>query len=110
MVRTAVLAAVLTALMAAPAAATTYSVTSTAATGPGTLDQAIQDANANPGADTIGFSVGLGGSQTLDGTFLTQITGAVTIDGSSQPGYAGTPLIHLPNGDLDVAASAVTLR
>ena len=41
--------------------AITYTVTSTADSGAGTLRQAILDANANPGADTIAFNiVGIG--------------------------------------------------
>ena len=38
---------------AALATANTYTVTSTADSGAGTLRQAITDANTNPGADTI---------------------------------------------------------
>jgi hypothetical protein len=41
------------------AKAATYTVTSTSCTGPGSLLQAIADANANPGADTITFTPGL---------------------------------------------------
>ena len=44
-------------LQAIPAAATTFSVTSTDDSGPGTLRQAILDANANAGADTIAFAI-----------------------------------------------------
>jgi hypothetical protein len=37
----------------------TYNVTSTSCTGPGSIYHAIQDANANPGSDTIVISPGL---------------------------------------------------
>ena len=43
--------------LASVAPANTYTVTSTADSGAGTLRQAILDANANPGADTIAFNI-----------------------------------------------------
>lgn len=87
-----------------PAAhAATYTVTNTDNSGPGSLRQAILDANANPGADTITFAIGDPGSpQTIQPTAaLPTITGPVTIDGWSQggSGYTGPPLIEL-NGVL----------
>jgi titin len=67
--------------------------------GAGSLRQAILDANADHGPDTIAFAIGGGGVQTIRPTSpLPTITAAVTIDGTTQPGYAGTPLIVL-NGD-----------
>jgi hypothetical protein len=88
---------------AAPAAAATYTVTTTANSGAGSLRQAILDANANPGADTIAFAIGAAGSQqTIQPTAAQPtIIGPVTIDGWSQggAGYTGPPLIEL-NGAL----------
>ena len=88
---------------AAPAHAATYTVTTTANSGAGSLRQAILDANANPGADTITFAIGAAGSQqTIQPTSaLPTITDPVTIDGWSQggAGYTGPPLIAL-NGAL----------
>ena len=51
----------------------TFTVTATAASGPGTLRQAILDANANPGPYTIAFNVGGGGGQTLSTTQAVDI-------------------------------------
>ncbi|MBK6326389.1 MAG: PKD domain-containing protein [Chloroflexi bacterium] len=83
--------------------ASTYTVTTTADSGPGSLRQVILDANANPGADTITFAIGASGSQqTIQPTSaLPTITDPVTIDGWSQggSGYTGPPLIEL-NGAL----------
>ncbi|MBE2197252.1 MAG: hypothetical protein IAE79_01500, partial [Anaerolinea sp.] len=83
--------------------ANTYAVTNTDNSGPGSLRQAILDANANPGADSITFAIGASGSQqTIQPTStLPTITGPVTIDGWSQggAGYTGPPLIEL-NGAL----------
>jgi hypothetical protein len=78
-----------------PAAANTYVVTSTADSGPGTLRQAILDANANPGADTIVFLIALAGNN-FEGiapanyavieinTALPAISEALLLNGSSQ--------------------------
>ena len=44
-------------VLAALALGNTYTVTSTADSGAGSLRQAILDANANPGADTIAFNI-----------------------------------------------------
>jgi hypothetical protein len=83
--------------------ANTFTVTNTADSGAGSLRQAILDANANPGADTITFAIGAPGSQqTIQPTAaLPIITDPVTIDGWSQggAGYVGPPLIEL-NGAL----------
>ena len=45
------------------ARAAAFTVTTTADSGPGSLRQAILDANANPGLDTITFAIGAPGSQ-----------------------------------------------
>jgi len=77
----------------------TYPVTNANDSGAGSLRQAITDANANPGADTITFGIGAGGSvQTISvSSVLPDITGQVTIDGWTQGGggYQGPPLINL---------------
>jgi len=61
--------------------------------GTGTLRQAILDANANPGADSISFSVA-GTVHLLTGA-LPAITGTTNIDGTTAPGYAGTPVVEI---------------
>jgi hypothetical protein len=72
---------------ASAASGVTYTVTSTADSGAGSLRQAITDANANPGADTIQFNIVGSGVQTITpATPLPPITEAVTIDGYTQPG------------------------
>ena len=69
------------------AAAATFTVTSTADAGPGTLRQAILDANAVADADTIEFNiVGSGVHTIVPASALPTITHPVTIDGYTQPG------------------------
>ncbi len=73
--------------LAAAASGTTYTVTTTADSGAGSLRQAILDANGSAGTDTIAFSIVGGGVQTIaPATALPTITEAVTIDGYTQPG------------------------
>ena len=61
-----------------------------------TLRAAIQEANASAGADTINFAIAGAGVHTITlGSQLPTITGTVTIDGTTQPGYAGMPLIEV---------------
>ncbi len=68
-------------------AATTYSVVNTNDAGAGSLRQAILDANANAGADTITFGITGSGVHTIaPASALPVITDAVTIDGYTQPG------------------------
>jgi len=65
----------------------TYTVTSAADSGAGTLRQAILDANANAGTDSIHFNIPGGGVHTIaPATALANLTSPVTIDGYTQPG------------------------
>jgi parallel beta-helix repeat protein len=67
--------------------ANTYTVTSTADSGAGTLRQAILDANANPGPDTIAFNIVGSGVHTIAvASALPGISGPTTLDGYTQPG------------------------
>jgi hypothetical protein len=76
--------------------AATFIVTTTADSGSGSLRQAILDANANLGPDNITFNVGGGGVQTIyPATALPNITESVVIDGTTQPGFGGSPLVTL---------------
>ena len=73
-------------LPAALTEAATFTVTTTADSGPGSLRQTILDANGNPGADTIAFAIPATGAQTIDVSSELTITDPVTIDGYTQPG------------------------
>jgi Calx-beta domain/SdrD B-like domain len=93
-----------------------YTVTNTNDSGPGSLRQAILNANAHPGLDMISFSIGIGGQTIGPASALPVITDSVIIDGTSQPGFAGLPLIELngsqvTSGDgLRIAASNGLVR
>src|SRR5689334_10615591 len=72
----------------------TFTVSNTNDTGPGSLRQAILDANATPGADVIVFNIpGTGPFVITPGSGgLPFIQDAVTINGYSQPGSTQGPI------------------
>ncbi|MDQ3413731.1 MAG: right-handed parallel beta-helix repeat-containing protein, partial [Verrucomicrobiota bacterium] len=73
--------------VAISSSAATFTVTNTDDAGAGSLRQAITDANANPGADTISFHIPGAGVHTITpASALTTITDPVIIDGYTQPG------------------------
>jgi len=73
----------------------TYTVTNTTDADPGSLRDAINQANANPGADDIEFDIGAGWQTISLNSALPTITGQVTIDGWTHQDYSGSPLIIL---------------
>ena len=83
-----------------------------------TLRAAIQQANASAGVDTITFNISGSGPYIIQpGSALPTITEAIVINGTTQPGYSGTPIIQL-NGSsagtgangLNVTAGSSTIR
>lgn len=86
------------ALAAANASGATFTVTTSADGGPGSLRQALLDANAVPGRDTVEFRIGTG-PQTIAVLWpLPTVTDPVVIDGTTQPGFAGAPIVELSGG------------
>ncbi len=67
--------------------------------GPGSLRQAILDADASQVSSTIDFNIGGSSGNGVEVisplSALPDITVPVTIDATTQPGYTGTPLIVL---------------
>lgn len=94
------------------AQAATYTVTSLADAGAGSLRQAIVDANGNPGADTIAFAVT--GAVTLTSGELA-ITDDLTIQGPGAgrlavDGNAGSRVFSVSGAGTDVTISGLTIR
>jgi hypothetical protein len=86
----------------------TFVVTNTNDTGAGSLRQAILDANSTPGGNEIDFAVGGGGARIIQPkTDLPMITKAVVIDGTTQPGFAGSPLIDIDGGAVTYVNSLI---
>lgn len=73
-----------------------FLVTNTNNSGPGSLRQAILDANNTPGRDTIRFDISGAGPHTIRPTSpLPVITDPVVIDGWTEPDFAGQPIVEL---------------
>lgn len=91
--------------------ANTYTVSNTDDSGPGSLRQAITEANDNPGADAVHFSVA--GTLVLFSN-LPNITDALTIDGTTAPGYvvsAPSFIIETSlNGFFAIEPTALTIK
>jgi hypothetical protein len=76
-----------------PAAAATFDVKNANDSGAGSLRQAILDANAAAGADTITFTIPGAGVHTITlASALPSVTGSLTIDGYTQPGASANTL------------------
>ncbi len=86
------------------AEAATFTVINTNDSGAGSLRQAIIDANATVGTDNINFSIGSGAQQIIPTSALPPITRPVVIDGTTQTGFSGTPLIELSGNGAGAGA------
>lgn len=76
-----------------------------------TLREAIEAANRNIGADIINFEIPGTGVRTISvNPALPIITGPVVIDGSSQSGFTGTPLIFLSGASITGGADGMRLN
>ena len=70
-------------------------------TGDCTLREAINAINAGNGGDTIKFNI-VGPLLTISpDTALPKIIKSVVIDGTSQPGFAGTPIIEISGANVN---------
>ena len=82
------------------------------------LRSAILAANTSVGTSAINFNIAGGGVQTIQvGSQLPTVTNSVIIDGTTQPGYSGSPLIEIngnllftPTDGLKIRASSSTVR
>jgi RHS repeat-associated protein len=101
----------LVALLSSPAFGATFTVTSNADSGAGSLREAIGLANADATTPrVIDFNIPGGGVQTITlSSALPEIGNAITIDGTTQPGYAGSPLIVIDGGGT-VDANGLTVN
>jgi hypothetical protein len=94
----------------------TFTVTNTNDSGAGSLRQAILDANKTTAVDTIKFAIGSGTKTISPKTHLPGVSQPAILDATTQPGFAGKPLIEL-NGSagggsegLKIIGGGVTIR
>lgn len=102
-------------LLASAARAAVFTVTSNADSGAGTLRQAILDANATPDADQVHFNLSAGQRVIVPQTPLPALAAPVDVDATSQPGWAGVPLVSLDGSaaggtGLRATAGSCTVR
>ena len=76
------------------ASAATFTVTNTNATGAGSLQDAINQANGDLATDTIAFNIAGGGVHVIT-QHAFAINTPMVIDATTQPGFAGAPLIEI---------------
>ena len=88
----------------------TFLVSNTADSGAGSLRQAILDSDsATPGPNAIDFSIGTGAQTISVSSALPSVTVPVLIDGTSQPGYSGVPLIDVDGTSAGTTATGLDL-
>jgi len=76
----------------------------------GSLRACIIWANGNPGADAIAFNIpGAGPHTIVPASALPTITDPVTIDGSTEPDFAGTPVVEIDGSSAGVGARGLQL-
>ena len=92
-----------------------FLVTTADDAGPGSLRQAILDADsfAGPEKAAISFDIGTGGVQTIHvASPLPTVGGSVVIDGTTQPGFdptRPTPMIELDGSNVGLATDGLVL-
>ena len=88
---------------------TNFLVTNTDDSGAGSLRQAILDANATVGTDTIQFGIGSGTQTIAPLSALPTITDSVRIDGTTQPGFVSEPIIEIRGDSAGAGANGLTI-
>lgn len=87
-----------------PKALATFVVTNTDDSGPGSLRQAILDANATPELETIAFNLpGIPPYLVRPLTVLPTVKQPLVIDATTQPGHTDRPVIELNGEEAEIA-------
>jgi hypothetical protein len=87
-----------------------FPVTNSKDGGAGTLRQAILDANAASGFNVITFNIPGSGAPTISPTSeLPALTVPVFIDGITQPGFAGAPMVVVNGTQAGAGANGLIL-
>ncbi|MFL6283809.1 MAG: Calx-beta domain-containing protein, partial [Pyrinomonadaceae bacterium] len=93
-----------------PAAPNTFVVSNTNDSGAGSLRQAILDANATPGMQTIVFQILGAGVHTISPvSALPDITDRIVIDGFTQPGSTGAHAVEINGAGAGVVTAGLNV-
>lgn len=92
------------------AEAATYTVSNKNDSGAGSLRQAILDANSSTGPDTIAFAItGATPYNIAPASALPTISEPTLIDGTTQSGYAGQPLVAIVGSSAGANVNGLVL-
>ena len=87
-----------------------FVVTNTSDNGPGSLRQAILNANSTAGVDNITFNIPGAGPHTITpAAALPTVSDPVLINGTTQPTFAGTPVIVLNGASAGAGVDGLTI-
>jgi hypothetical protein len=87
-----------------------FVVTNTNDAGPGSLRQVIQDANVSTDLPTITFAIPGNGTHTINvASPLPAVTRPIIVDGTTQPGYSGQPLVDVNGASAGDGADGLTI-
>jgi hypothetical protein len=86
-----------------------FTVINTNHTGPGSLRQAIFDANTNAGADSISFNIPSGGLTISLTNPLPALVEPVQIDATTQPGFVSAPVVELNGSGAGAGADGLRI-
>ena len=87
-----------------------FVVVNTNDSGAGSMRQAIVNSNQNPGVDSIVFAIADAIKSIQVKTPLPNITDQVIIDATTQPGYAGKPLVELQGSLLATRENGLSIQ
>ncbi|TAK92242.1 MAG: hypothetical protein EPO07_19475, partial [Verrucomicrobia bacterium] len=91
------------------ASAATFTVVNTNSSGGGSLAQAITDANASAGADTITFAITNLSNTIRPTNALPTITETATIDGRTQTGFSSAPIVEVNGASAGAAVDGLKI-
>ncbi len=78
-----------------------FTVVNTADSGVGSLRSALDLSNSTPGIDTIAFNISAADKTIHIASQLPGVYDAAIVDGTTQPGYAGRPLVRVDGAGTD---------
>jgi parallel beta-helix repeat protein len=88
---------------------TVFTVTNANDTGAGSLRDALTRSNNTAGVDTIAFNLPAGSRVIRPATPLPELWDSAVLDGASQPGYTGSPLIQIDGTNAGAGATGLKL-
>jgi parallel beta-helix repeat protein len=88
---------------------TVFTVTSAGDTGAGTLRDALTRSNNTAGVDTIAFNLPAGQQVIRPASPLPELWDPTVLDGATQSGYAGKPLVQIDGANAGAGATGLKL-